>query len=458
MKAIVCGAGQVGYHIARTLAAEGNDVTVIDQKEDVIEKIAGSSDVRGIVGHAAHPDVLERAGASGADLLIAVTYADEVNMVACQVAHSLFDVPTKIARIRAQSYLNPAWANLFSRDRLPIDVVISPEIEVARAIWRRLQVPGASDMIPLADDKVRLIGVRCEQDCPIVNTPLRQLTGLFPDLNIVVVGIVRGDRAFVPSGDDAMLAGDEVFIVADTTHVSRALVVFGHDEAALRRIVILGGGNVGLFLAQEIEAGSAGLTAKIIELDKNRAELIAERLSGTMVLNGDALDPETLEEVNIQAAESVVAVTNDDETNILASLLAKRAGCKRAVTLVNKATYSPIVVSFGIDVVVSPRAITVSTILQQVRRGRIRSVHSLRDDFGEIIEAEALETSTLVNKPLAEAQLPDGVIIGALVRGDKVIIPRGDTVPRPGDRVILFAASAAVKTVEKMFAVRLEYF
>ncbi len=458
MKVIVCGAGQVGYHIARTLAAEDNDVTVVDLKEELVEKIANSTEVKGIVGHASHPDVLERAGAANAELIVAVTYADEINMVACQVAHSLFQVPTKIARVRAQSYLNPAWADLFGRDQLPIDIIISPEIEVARAIERRLAVPGAFEMIPFAGDRVRLIGVRCDPDCPIVNTPLRQLTQLFPDLNIVVVGVVRGSSAFAPSGDDTMLVGDEIYFVADTKHVNRALTVFGHDEAAHRRVVILGGGNIGLFLAKEIETKDRSVSAKIIEFSQDRAELVAEQLSRTVVLHGDALDPELLEEANIAAAEAVLAVTNDDETNILASLLAKRAGCRRAVTLVNKTSYVPLVTSLGIDVVVSPRAITVSTILQHVRRGRIRAVHSLREGFGELIEAEALETSSLVNKPIREAELPDGVIIGALVRGDKVIIPRADTVTRVGDRVILFATYAAIKAVEKMFAVRLEYF
>ncbi len=457
MNVIICGAGQVGSHIARVLAAENNDVTVIDVKEELIERLTNSIDVRGVVGYASYPDVLEKAGAANAELLIAVTFVDEVNMVACEVAHALFDVPTKIARIRSQNYLNPAWVNLFGRDRLPIDVVISPEIEVARAIARRLQVPGAFDMVPLADDRVRLIGVRLDAECPVANTPLRQLTGLFPDLNIVVVGIVRGTGAFVPTGDDNMLPGDDVYFVAEASHVGRALSLFGHEEPTLRRVVILGGGNVGLFLAQEIEA-IPGVTARIIEFDKARAEYVAERVSKTEVLNGDALDPDMLEEAHIATAETVVAVTNQDETNILGSLLAKRAGCKRSAALINKTSYMPLVSSFGIDMVVSPRAITVSSILQQVRRGRIRAVHSIRDGFGEIIEAEALETAAFINKPLHQAQLPDGALIGALVRGDQVIMARAETVPRAGDRVILFATSAAVKAVEKMFAVRLEYF
>ncbi|HZH27018.1 MAG TPA: Trk system potassium transporter TrkA [Azospirillaceae bacterium] len=458
MKVIVCGAGQVGSNIARYLAAEDNDVTVVDQSPELVQRIGDTLDVQAMVGHASHPNVLEQAGASDADMLIAVTQGDEVNMVACQVAHSLFNVPTKIARVRAQSYLDPVWANLFSHEHMPIDVIISPEIEVARAIGRRLQVPGAFDMIPLAGGRVRVIGVLCGENTPIINTPLRQLTSLFPDLNIEVVAIVRNDKPIVPSGDDQMLAGDEVYFVCDGRHVARSMAAFGHEEPEARRIIIIGGGNIGFCLAQEIEAQHPHVSARVIELDRKRAQYVAQRLSRTVVLHGDGLDPDILEEANVRAAETVVAVSNDDEGNILASLLAKRHGCQRAITLINKATYSPLVATLGIDAVVSPKAITVSTILQHVRRGRIRSVHSLREGFAEIIEAEAMETSPLVNTPLREIRLPSGAIIGAIVRGDNVIIPKPSTVIRAGDRVIALAAAAQVKKIEKMFAVRLEFF
>lgn len=458
MKVIVCGAGQVGFNIARYLAIEGNDVTVVDVEPSLVERLSETLDIQGVVGFASHPDVLERAGARDADLLIAVTFSDEVNMVACQVAHSLFDVPTKIARVRAQTYLQPIWAELFTRAHLPIDAIISPEIEVARAVMRRLEIPGAFDAIPLSDGLVTLIGVRCGPDCPVVGTPLRHLTALFPELHISVVGIVRGDQKIVPTPDDQMLPGDEVYFVADTKHLPRALSAFGHEEPEARRLIIIGGGHIGLFLAQLIEEEQRGADVKLIELDRGRAAHVAQMLSRTVVINGDALDVEILTEANVQATETVIAVSNDDEVNILSSLLAKRLGCQRSVTLVNKATYAPLIGTLGIDAVVSPRAITVSTILQHVRRGRVRSVHSLGDGFGEIIEAEALETSTLVGMPLREARLPGGVIVGALVRDGAVIIPRGDTVPRPHDRVVLFAAADAVKKVEKMFAVRLEFF
>lgn len=459
MKVVVCGAGQVGFSIARYLSAESNDVTVIDQSPDLIGKVNESLDVQAIVGHASHPDILESAGVADADMLIAVTFADEVNMVACQIAHSIFNVPTKIARIRQQSYLEPMWADLFSRDHMPIDVIISPELEVARAIARRITVPGAFDMIPLADDKVRVIGVRCGEDCPVINTALRQLSGLFPDLNISIIGIVRDEDAFVPDSSDQMFAGDEVYFIADTEHVSRALATFGHDEQqeASRRITIIGGGNIGLNLARFIQEMD-NVTARIIEHDNDRARRIVSLLHDTQVTHGDALDTEILEETNITNADTVVAVSNDDETNILASLLAKRYGVEKTIALVNRDTYTPLVTTLGIDVLVNPRAITVSTILQHIRRGRIRSVHSLRDGFAEVIEAEALETSPLVGSPLGEITLPPDVIIGAVVRDGEVIIARSNSVIESGDRVILLSAAHSVKKVEKMFSVQLEFF
>jgi trk system potassium uptake protein TrkA len=458
MKVIVCGAGQVGFNIARHLAGEQNDVTVIDQSPELIKKVGDQLDVQARIGHAARPDVLDAAGAGSADMIVAVTFADEVNMVACQVAHALFNVPTKIARVRAQAYLQPMWQDLFSREHLPIDVIISPEIEIARAILRRLQVPGAIDMTQFADDRVRMIAVRLDEDCPIIDTPLRQLTELFPDLHIRVVGMIREGKVIVPGGSDEMAIGDEVYFVVDTEHVNRAMAAFGHEEREARRIIIVGGGNVGLFLAQELEATQPGVMLKLIEVNKERAEQVAEAVGRTVVLHGDALDSEILDEANVRATETIVAVANDDEVNILSSLLAKREGCQRALTLVNDASYGPLMTSLGIDVVVNPRAITVSRILQHVRRGRIRGVYSLPDGVAEVLEAEAMETSTLIGTTIREANLPAGVIIGALVRGDEVIIPRGDTVIEPHDRVIIFTIADMVKKVEKMFSVRLEYF
>ena len=458
MKVVVCGAGQVGYNIARHLAGENNDVTVIDQHPDLVRKISDSLDVKGLVGSASHPDMLERAGAADADMVVAVTFADEVNMVACQVCHSLFNVPTKIARVRHQSYLKPMWRDLFSRANMPIDVIISPEIEVARAVVRRLQVPGANDMIPFAGGRVRVLGVHCTDDCPIIRTPLRQLTELFPDLNIFVVGVIRDDELIVATGTVEMQPGDDVYFVTDVEHMERALAAFGHEEKEARRIIIVGGGNIGLFLARELEENHPGVNLKIIEIDTARAETAADQLSRSVVLNGDALDRDILEEANVAATETIVTVSNDDEVNVLSALLAKRHGARRAVALINNQSYGPLVSSLGIDVVVNPRDVTVSTILQHVRRGRVRAVHSIREGLAELIEAEALETSPLVGAPLREAKLPAGVVVGAIVRGDEVIMPRGDTVIRAKDRVIIFSTAGQAKKVEKLFSVRLEFF
>ena len=313
-------------------------------------------------------------------------------------------------------------------------------------------------MLPLADDKVRLLGVHCGAECPLLNTPIKQLTQLFPDLNAQIVSIVRGDKPLHFSGDDQLACGDDVYFVVETEVVGRAMAAFGHEEDPARRLLICGGGTIALLLAQEIERDLPSITVKIIELKPERAAQVASVLTNTVVLVGDVLAPDILEEAGVASADTVVSLTDDDETNILSSILAKRHGAGRVITLLNKETYDSIVTPLGIDVVVSPRNLTASTILQHVRRGRIHAVHALRDGVGEVIEAEALETSNLVGQPLKDIRLPSGVMVGAIVRAGKVIIPRGTTVIQHRDRVILFAASDAVRRVEKLFSVRLEYF
>ncbi len=458
MKVIICGAGQVGFGIAERLAAENNDVTVIDRTPDLVQTITDSLDVRGLVGHGSHPDVLERAGASDSDMIIAVTFADEVNMVACQVAHSLFNIPTKIARVRDQSYLAPGWQDLFSRENMPIDVIISPEVAVGDMVLRRLAQPGAFETISFVDDQVFVVGVTCEEDCPIVNTPLRQLTELFPDLTAVVVGIMRDGKIFVPHGQDQMLVGDEVYFAAERGQVERTLGIFGHDEKQARRIVIAGGGNIGFYVAHQLEATQSRTKIKIIETDRKRAEFIADELKRAVILNGNALDHELLREAGVNDADTFISLSNDDQVNILASVMAKREGCPRALSLVSNTNYAGVIRSLGIDAHISPKAMTVSTILQHVRRGSIRRVHAVQNSAAEVIEAEALETSPLVGKPLRDAELPDGFRFGAVVRDNKVIIPNGDTELRAHDRVVMFALAGKVREVEQMFRVSLEYF
>ncbi|MCB1884133.1 MAG: Trk system potassium transporter TrkA [Geminicoccaceae bacterium] len=458
MKVIIAGAGLVGYNIARYLAAAGNDVTIIDRRADLVRKIGDTVDIQAIVGHASHPSVLDQANAADADMLIAVTQADEVNMVACQVAHSLFNVPTKIARVRAQDYRQGRWQSLFQRDHMPIDVIISPEVEVAQAIALRLEVPGALDVVPFAEDKVRLIALRCTPETPIVNTPLRQLTYLFPDLHLICVGVVREDKFFIPGADDQLLVQDEVYFVVETSHLERALPAFGYEQRMSERVVIAGGGNIGLFLARVLEKRFPGLALKLIEADPDRAAFVADNLKRTIVLHGDAREREILDEANVRTAQSIVAVTNNDEINVMTALLGKRLGGGRALALVNNSTYDLVTRRIGVDVTINPRDTTVSSILQHVRRGRLKSVHTIRDGEAEIYEAEALETSPLVGKPLRDLRAHGGMIVGAIIRDEKVVMPRGGTIIEPRDRVIMVARSDVLRRVEQLFAVRLDYF
>lgn len=458
MRVIICGGGQVGYSIAAYLSREDNDITVIDNQPNMVARINENLDANGIVGHASNPDVLEAAGANDADLLIAVTHSDEVNMVACQVAHSLFNVPKKIARIREQAYLNPAWSNLFTRAHLPIDEIISPEIEIAKAIYERLRVPGTTNVISMADGKVHMVGVMCGENCPVVHTPLRQLSGVFPNLPLEIGAIVRNNKPIIPNQDEQMLVGDEVYFFTDTKHLHRALSAFGHEEKEARHVVVLGGGNIGMYLSRVLHEEDNQVHVKVVERNLARAMFLSEQLRGVTVLNGDGLEPQTLKDADIAHTEALVSVTDDDETNIMSSILAKQQGCSRVISLVNKTSYTPVTQFMGIDAVVSPRAITVSSIMQHIRRGRIKALHSLREGFAEVIEAEVSDTSSIANIAIENLKLPKNVIIGAIVRGERVLMPRPDLVIKAGDHVIVLADQAQARKVEKMFLVHVDLF
>ena len=458
MKVIICGAGRVGHGIAERLAEEGNDVSVIDTSASLVSAITETLDVSGIVGHGAHPDVLAKAGADQADMIIAVTLFDEVNMVACQVAHSLFNVPTRIARIRAQSYLAPEYSDLFSRDNMPIDVTISPEVEVGKMVLRRISFPGATDVVRFADDRIVMVAIECMEDCPVVNTPLLQLSELFPDLVATVTGIYRDGRLSVPHSTDQLQTGDLAYVVCDKEHVRRTLALFGHEEQEAARIVIAGGGNIGFFVAKAIEDYQPKTRVKIIESDRDRAVMIADKLRNAVVLHGSALDQKMLLQADIQDADLVVALTNNDQINILGSVMAKKLGCKQNLVLINEPTYQEFTKSLGIDAHINPRAVTISGILQHVRKGRIRSVYAVQRGSAEVIEAEALETSPLVGKPFRELELPEGIRIGAIYRDKTVIRPDGATKIKAKDRVVLFAAADAVRHVEQLFRVSIQYF
>ncbi|MGB7287109.1 MAG: Trk system potassium transporter TrkA [Salaquimonas sp.] len=458
MKIIICGAGQVGYGIAERLAKEGNDVSVIDNSAELIQNIQDKLDVRGYHGHGSHPDMLAAAGAEQADMIIAVTLYDEVNMVACQVAHSLFNVPTKIARIRAQSYRQPHWQNLFARQHLPIDVIISPEVEVGEVILRRIALPGARDIVPFAEDQVSMLAIDCDEQCPVIDTPLSQLSELFPDLNATVVGIWRNGEMLAPKSNDQILLGDIAYVISEHSQARRTLGIFGKERPEASRIIVAGGGNIGFYLAKRIEELMPNAKVRVIERSRDVAIRMADGLERTVILHGSALDEQLLIEAGITQTDLMVSITNDDQVNILSSVLAKKLGCSANLALLNNAGYHGFTKSLGIDDYINPRSVTISRVLQHVRRGRIRGVYSIQNGSAEIIEAEALSTSPLVGKPLRELDLPAGIRIGAVIHDGEVLQPTGETVIRPTDRIIMLALSERVREVEQMFRVSLEYF
>lgn len=458
MRCIICGAGQVGYSIASYLAREENDVTVIDKNHKLVNQINDELDVNGIVGHASNPEVLNNAGANEADMIIAVTHSDEVNMVACQVAHSLFSVPKKIARIREQSYLAPAWSKLFSRAHMPIDVIISPEIIVAQDIFQRLSVPGTTYVISLAEDKVHIAGVICMSDCPILNTPIGQLGTLFPELSFKVLTILRNNKPIIPAPDEQILSNDEVYFVAKTKHLQRVMAMFGHEEQEARSIIIAGGGNIGFNLAKMLKENERGSYVKVIERNEDRAAFLSENLEDMIILQGSSLDREILEEASIETTETLVAITNDDESNILGSLLAKQYGCERVITLINNNAYSPLIGPLGIDAMISPRSTIVATIMQHVRRGRIRGLYNLRDGFAEVMEAEVSESTNLANKKISELGLPVDSVVSAIIREGDVFIPDDDDVIHTDDVVIVLALQGNAQALERIFSVQVDLF
>ena len=458
MKVIICGAGQVGWQIARHLSGENNDVTVVDNNPELVRRATDTLDVQGVSGFASYPDVLERAGARDADMIIAATYSDEVNMVTCQVAHSVFEIPRKIARLRSQSYLTAIYSDLYRREHMPIDVVISPEREVAEAALQRLAAPAAFDTESFLDGQSQLLGILIEEDCPVVNTPLRQLTDLFSTLSAIVVGIRREGTLFAPNSGDQVFVGDEIYIFTHTQDISRTLEVFGKTSNKQERIVILGGGNVGLAVAKALESRPERVRAKVIEQDRDRAEFAADALEKTIVLHGDGLSSELLHEAGITRADAILCVTDDDKTNILAAVRAKAEGCPMAICLVNDPTLVPLMKPMGIDAYINPRATTVSSILRHIRHGRVRAVYSIGNAEAEVIEAQVMSTSPISGQKIRDVDFPEGVLVGAILQDGKVIRPTGSTRINEGDVITLFAMAADVPEVERLLQVSIDFF
>ncbi len=454
MNIIICGAGKVGFSISKQLSSQGHSITVIDQSSEDIKKINDTQDVKGIVGRASLPSVLENAGAENADMIIAVTRNDETNMVVCQLASSLFNITKKIARIRTKDFLEGKWNKLYNKSNIPIDVIISPEKEVAKSLFRRLEAPGALDNVPFANNKVKMLEIAIEKSCPIINTPLAKLTEKFPNFKANIVGLVRKEKFSFLKKNDKLLEGDNVYVVVSSEQLNQILKAFGHEEKISKKILIIGGGNIGFHLARMLEENFEGIRVKIIEKNKERAEEIASDLSSSIVINGDALDEEILKEANLEESETVLALTNDDENNIMACVLAEKTGQKkRTIAIVNKSNYSLLQSSLNIDDLVDPRLTTVSRIMEHVHKGTIGSVYSLLDGEYEFIEAKILEGSGLLNKKIKESNLPDDLRIGAVVRKKEVLIPRSDFIFEKDDLVILLAKRDQLKEVEEIFSI-----
>ena len=460
MNIIICGAGRVGFTIAKQLSEQGHSITVIDQSSEDIQKINDSLDVKAIVGKATYPTILGKANASEADMIIAVTRNDEINMVICQIAFSIFNIPKKIARIRSQDYLNPKFTTVYNKENLPIDVIISPELEIAKSIQRKLEAPGSLDSVPFADNRIRLLEILINKNCNLINIKLNELTKKHPNLDANIIGIIRGVKFLIPKKNDDIQKNDKIYVIINSTQMSQTLEAFGHNEKISKKILIVGGGNIGFNLAKNLEESLDSPRVKIVEKNKDRSEFLANELNKTIVINGDALDDEVLIEANLEEAETVLALTNDDEDNLMVSVLVekfakddKKLDNKRTMALINKPNYSLLQSSLKIDDLIDPRMNTVSSILKHIHKGTIETAYTIMNGEYEVIEAEIIETSELINKELKNSNLPEEIRIGAVLREDKVIIPRSNFVFQKDDRVVFLAKKDSISVVENIFRI-----
>ena len=456
MKIIILGAGQVGSSLAENLTSEANDITIIDKNEKTLLALQDRLDLRTIAGHASHPDILRAAGADDADMLIAVTDSDETNMVACQVAYTVFHTPTKIARVRALGYLS--HPQLFQQEALPVDVLISPEQLITDYIQSLITHPGALQVLDFADKKVQLVGVRAYYGGPLVGHALSTIRQHMPSVEIRVAAIYRRNRAIIPQGNTVIEADDEVFFVAAPKCIRAMISELRRLDKPYKRIMIVGGGNIGKRLAQALENN---YQVKLIDHNVTRSHELAKELDNTIVLNGDASDGNLLTEENIDNTDIFCAVTNDEEANILSAMLAKRLGARKVMALINRTAYVDLIQGGEIDIAISPQQSTISSLLAHVRRGDVVKVHSLRRGAAEAIEAIAhgdKTTSKVVGRQIHELKLPHGTTIGAIVRGEDVIIAHHDTIIEPEDHVILFLIDKKyISGVEKLFQVGITF-
>ncbi len=458
MNIIICGAGRVGFTIAKLLSDQNHSITVIDQSSEDIQKINDSLDVKAIVGKGTHPSILEKANATEADMIIAVTRNDEINMLICQIAYSIFKIQKKIARIRSQDYLNPKFTRVYNKENLPIDVIISPEIEIAKSIQRKLEAPGALDSVPFSENNIRLLEILIKDNCKLIDHKLNELTNKFPKLDANIIAIIRKDKTFIPKKTDQIECNDKIYVIINSSQMEETLNAFGHEEKISKKLLIIGGGNIGFNLAKNLEESLESVRVKIVEKDKDRAEYLANNLNNTIIINGNGLDEETLDEANLGEAETVLALTNDDEDNLMVSVLVEKFAKdqkdvedKRTMALINKPNYSLLQSSLKIDDIIDPRMNTVSSILKHIHKGSIENAYTISNGEYEVIEAEIIETSELINKEIKNANLPEEIRIGAVLRDKKIIIPRSDFTFQKDDSVVFIAKSDSIPVVENLF-------
>ena len=453
VKIVIVGAGEVGFHIASRLALENKDVVVIDPKPEALKLLSESIDVQTINASGSSPLVLEEAGIQEAEILLAVTDSDEVNLVACLVADTLSPATKKLARLRGADF--DPYHDTFKASAPHIDTVINPDIEVVRTIERLMSVPGAADVGEFADGRIKFVGVYLETGSQLVGVRLADLPNVLQGDRHLIAAIVRDERLIIPRGGNHLRDGDLIYFISEEKNLFKRLSVFGKHSTPMKRVLIIGGGLVGYRLAQQFEDKS--LCCKVVEKRASRCDFLADRLDRTVVLHGDGSDQSLLVEENIHETDWVVALTSDEETNILASLLAKRLGAKKAITQINKFSYFPLMSTIGIELVVSPRLSAINSILQHIRRGKVLSAVSIKGEGGEVMEALALPTSDIVSKPLKKIAFPKGSMVASIIRQEKIIIPTGDSIIEPEDRIIIFATREAIPGVEKILAVKLKH-
>ena len=452
MKIIIVGAGEVGFHIAQKLSEEGQDIFLLDKDSLQIKRITENLDVQALLGSGTSPRLLREAGVETADMLVAATDSDEVNLISCLLARNLNPNLLKVARVRNKEYLEEQ--DLFRQELLGIDQIINPESSMVENILRLMEVPGASDVIEFENGRVKLIGLTQRKGSPFIGRKMCSFSEFWT--KILVGAIVRGTQVVIPHGEDAIEENDMVYMVVRSDDLSKILDLFDIKEENLRRILIVGAGQAGEELALALDQTKRNV--KIIEKNNERCTELADKLQRVIVINGDGTDRDLLLEENVGDVDFMVAVTGDEETNVLLSLLGKGLGAKKTITRVSKLSYIPLVSAIGLDTVVSARLSAVRAILQYIRRGKIISVAPLKGEYAEAIEAEALETSDIVNTSLAKLRFPEGALVAAVVRGEEIIIPNGETVIRPKDRLIILALQKVVPKMEKLLTVKLEYF